>query len=53
MKMNKIIGILLLALAVGTIVGRVLNNDAYWDVYNYATLLVSVVGGGILLLKQK
>ena len=52
MKKNKVIGILLLILAVFTIVGMDIDNDSYWAVYNYATLALSVIGG-IVLLKQK
>jgi hypothetical protein len=52
MKKNQVIGWLLWALAVGTVVGMVLNSDAYWALYNYATLLVCVVSG-VVLLNQK
>jgi hypothetical protein len=52
MKMNKIVGVLLLVLTAGTVVGMGLNSDAYWSVYNYATLVISALGA-IVLLKQK
>ncbi|MEI6832104.1 MAG: hypothetical protein WCK61_05310 [Candidatus Omnitrophota bacterium] len=52
MKNNKVIGLLLLVLAMLTIVGMVINNNAYWGVYNYITLIISLFGG-IVLLKQK
>ena len=50
--MSKVIGVLLLALLVATIVGMVIKNDAYWGVYNYVTIMLSA-GIGISLLKQK
>jgi E3 ubiquitin-protein ligase DOA10 len=49
MKKNKVIGVLLLVLAVSTVVGMVINNDIYWSVYNYATLAISVFGSFVLL----
>jgi len=52
MKMNKAIGLLLLVLAISTIVGMVIDNNVYWAVYNYITIVLSVIGGTILL-KQK
>ena len=52
MRTNKIIGLLLLLLAVFTIVGRVIMNDAYWNIYNYVTIIISAVSG-MILLKQK
>ena len=52
MKKNRIIGLLLLVLAVYTSLGMVLANDAYWGIYNYVTLVFSIVSG-IALLKQK
>jgi len=52
MKMNKIIGVLLLVLALAAVVGMVLNSDAYWNVYNCVTILICGLSG-ILLLKQK
>lgn len=52
MKKNKIIGVLLLALAIATVIGIVIMNDVYWAIYNYVTLLITAVGGTILL-KQK
>lgn len=52
MNKNKVIGALLLVLAVATVVGMVLANDSYWLAYNYAVVIISVVGG-IGLLRQK
>ncbi|MDD5281125.1 MAG: hypothetical protein PHC37_00375 [Candidatus Omnitrophica bacterium] len=52
MKKNKVIGFLLLVLAVYTIVGMVLANDTYWSVYNSITLVFCVLSG-IALLKEK
>jgi len=52
MKKNKVIGQLLLVLAIYTIVGMVINNDTYWRIYNYVTLTFSALSG-IVLLKQK
>ncbi|MFA7283788.1 MAG: hypothetical protein WC066_04505 [Candidatus Omnitrophota bacterium] len=52
MKSVKIIGVLLLVYAVVTIVGMVIENNDFWAVYNYITLVFSIVSG-IILLKQK
>ena len=52
MKKNKTIGLLLLVLAIATIAGMVINNDTYWNSYNYVTIIFSVLSG-IVLLKQK
>lgn len=52
MKKNRVIGLLLLVLAVYTILGMILANDTYWSVYNYVTLVFSVLSG-IALLKEK
>ena len=52
MGKNKVIGLLLLILAVFTIVGMVKANDAYWSIYNYVTIVVCGVSG-MILLKQK
>jgi len=52
MKMNKVIGLLLLVLAISTIIGMVIENAAYWLTYNYLTIALSAIGG-IVLLKQR
>jgi len=52
MKKNKVIGTSLLILAIYTIIGMVLNNNSFWSVYNYVTLIFSVLSG-IVLLRQK
>ncbi|MFA7255619.1 MAG: hypothetical protein WC133_05940 [Candidatus Omnitrophota bacterium] len=52
MRIHKTLGVLLLILAVATVAGLVLNSDAYWQIYNYCTILISVAGG-VFLLKQK
>ncbi|MCX5700105.1 MAG: hypothetical protein NTZ63_00980 [Candidatus Omnitrophica bacterium] len=52
MKNSKVIGLLLLTLAIFTIVGMVINNSVYWSIYNYATIIFSLLGG-FVLLKQK
>jgi len=52
MKKNKVIGMLLLGFSVYTVIGMVLNNDIFWNIYNYVTLVLSV-GSGVVLLKQK
>ncbi|MFH1857084.1 MAG: hypothetical protein ABH836_07690 [Candidatus Omnitrophota bacterium] len=52
MKHNKVIGVLLLILAIATIVGMIKDNAAYWSIYNYATIIFSLLIG-IVLLKQK
>ena len=49
MKKNKIIGVLLLVLAVATIAGMVINNDTFWTVYNWTVIVLSVLSGVILL----
>ncbi len=50
--MKKLVGFLLLVLAVTTVIGMKLNNDTYWSVYNYATIVLSVIFG-IALLRQR
>lgn len=52
MENNKVIGVLLLVLAISTIVGMVIENATFWLVYNYITIVLSVIIG-ISLLKQK
>ena len=52
MNKKKILGLLLLVLAVFTVVGMVIENDAFWAVHNYCTILLSVLSG-VVLLKQK
>ena len=52
MKAAKVIGVLLLIFTVYTVIGMVLANDAFWGVYNYVTLIFSVISG-VVLLKQK
>ncbi len=52
MKKNKIIGSLLLLLAVYTIAGMLINNDIFWLVYNYVVITFSIISG-ILLIKEK
>jgi len=52
MKNNKVIGLLLLILAIATIVGMIIDNATFWSIYNYATVIFSVLSG-IVLLKQK
>ena len=49
MKDNKIIGVLLLVLAVATGVGMVINSDAFWMIYNWTVIILSAVGGIVLL----
>jgi hypothetical protein len=51
-KKNKVLGLLLLVLAIATVMGMVIRNDAYWTVYNYFTIIVSIISGRALL-KQK
>lgn len=41
-----------MVLAAGVVVGRVLNSNAYWTVYNYVTILVTALRG-MVLLRQK
>ena len=52
MKTNKIVVLFLLVLVITTVIGMVLNSDAYWTIHNYGSILLSVICG-ILLLKQK
>ncbi|HQP91936.1 MAG TPA: hypothetical protein PLU24_04605 [Candidatus Omnitrophota bacterium] len=52
MKKTRVLGISLLLLAVLTVVGMVLQSDAFWNFYNYLTLVICIFGG-VSLLKQK
>jgi hypothetical protein len=52
MKSSKIVALFLLVLVITTVVGMVLDSDAYWNIHNYCTILFSVLCGA-LLLKQK
>ncbi|MFA5089963.1 MAG: hypothetical protein WC510_02865 [Candidatus Omnitrophota bacterium] len=52
MKKNQVIGLLLLVLAIYTIIGMAMNNATYWAIYNYVTIILSVISG-IVLLRQK
>jgi hypothetical protein len=52
MKKNKVIGALLLILAVYTIAGMIIDNLTYWIIYNCLTISFSVISG-IILLKEK
>ncbi len=52
MKKTKVIGISFLILAVYTIIGMILNNDAFWAVYNYITLGLSIISG-VMLVREK
>jgi uncharacterized membrane protein YccC len=52
MKKNKVLGILLLVLAVSTIVGMIIENNTYWFGLNYVTIAVSLLSA-VALLKQK
>ncbi len=52
MRKNKVIGALLLILAVYTIAGMIIQNDFFWLAYNWVVIIFSVIGG-IALLKDK
>jgi len=52
MRKNKVIGLLLLILAIVTIVGMVIDKDAYWRIENYV-MIICLVLSGVVLLKQK
>ena len=52
MKKNKVIGMLLLILAISTITGMVIENATFWLVYNYATIALSSICSLILLTKK-
>ena len=52
MKKSKVIGILLLIFAIYTAVGMAIENGVYWRIYNYVTLVFSVLSG-FVLLKEK
>ena len=51
MKKNAVLGVLLLVLAAATVVGMVIQDDAYWNIYNYVTIILTVIGGLALLKK--
>jgi len=53
MKKNKVIGALLLILAISTIIGMRIENTTFWLSYNYATIALSVICGSILLFNKK
>jgi len=52
MKKNKVIGVLLLILAVSTIVGIIIENATFWLAYNYVTIILSVICSIVLLKKR-
>jgi len=52
MQKTRIIGILLLILALYTLVGMIIDNSTYWHVYNCATLIFSILSGVVLLNKK-
>lgn len=52
MEKQKVIGILLLIFAIYTAVGMIIDDPIYWSIYNYVTLIFSVISG-IVLLRQK
>ena len=52
MKKNKVIGVLLLVLALYTIAGMIINNNTFWLTYNWVTIIFSAISG-INLLKEK
>ena len=52
MKMSKVLGTMLLVFAVYTLVGMIVDNGAFWRIYNYVTLAFSIVSG-VILLNQK
>ncbi|HNW39317.1 MAG TPA: hypothetical protein PL125_07115 [Candidatus Omnitrophota bacterium] len=52
MKKSKLIGFLLLIFTVVTIVGMFLDDDFYWQIYNYLTIIFSVCSG-VVLIKEK
>ena len=52
MKKNKVLGVLLVLLAVATGVGMVIQNDDYWNIHNYVTIILCIICGA-LLIKQK
>ena len=52
MKKNKVIGMLLLILAISTIIGMVIDESGYWIIYNILVIIFALISG-IALLKQK
>jgi hypothetical protein len=50
--MNKTIGVLLFVLTILTIIGMVIDNDAFWNIHNYITVVLTAVAG-FALYKQK
>lgn len=52
MKTDQIVELFLLALVIFTVIGMALKSDVFWQIYNYGTILGSVLCG-LLLLKRK
>jgi len=52
MTRNKVIGVLLLILAISTAIGMCIENATFWLNYNYATIILSPICS-IILLKKK
>ena len=52
MGRSKRLGVILLVLTAATVAGLILNQDAYWAVYNYASIVVTTVCG-FTLIRQK
>jgi len=52
MSKNKIIGVLLAILAVSTMAGMIIENNTFWLVYNYVTIMFAAIGS-LILLKGK
>ncbi len=52
MNVQKMIAIGLLALVGLTILGMILRDQSYWDVYNYLTILFGL-WGAVTLFRQR
>lgn len=52
MKKNQVIGLGLLIPAIFTSVGMVIDQETYWHILNYVTIIITAVSG-VVLLKQK
>lgn len=52
MGRNGKLGIILLLLTAATVTGLILNNNDYWAVYNYVSIVITAVCG-FTLVRQK
>ena len=52
MTMNKLLGVLLLLVAIAFAVGLVIEDTPYWFALDYVTIAICGVSGYILLKKK-